>query len=37
MSIISEENIHAPVVGNQTIPVLLLADDLAIGSLPSMV
>jgi hypothetical protein len=31
-SIISEDNTHAPVVGNQTIPALLFADHPAIGS-----
>jgi hypothetical protein len=31
-SIIGEDNTHAPVVGNQTIPVLLFADHPATGS-----
>lgn len=31
-SIISEDNTHAPVVGNQTIPALLFADHPAVGS-----
>jgi hypothetical protein len=32
MTYISEGNVHAPVIGKMSIPGLMFADDLAIGS-----